>query len=182
MQPTCPRCERPLTGGKHTTGISWRCKNCRGESLNFSQFRRLIPELMANEIWFTAMENPAAPRRATRCPECLKDMAAVLIPFQGREIELAICRTCQRLWLDNQENMPHTLDTGQPGKKPPVIRMMGRGVQRTFLSRLKPRRRREGSEYLRRVEEDGATRSFRDMILHALNCLFRVIRLLISRF
>lgn len=139
LVPVCPRCHLLLKGGKHATGIAWRCEGCGGESLNFSQFRRLIPELQANEIWMTAMEHPVAPRRRARCPECRRDMAAVLVPFQGRHIELDICRTCQRLWMDHQEQRSYRLDLDDqgPGPQPPVIKMTGRGVARAMAERLR---------------------------------------------
>ena len=90
----------------------------------------MIPCLHANEIWMTAMEQPAALRWRTGCPECRRDMTAVLIPYEGREIELEICRSCQRLWLDNQEVMSTriSINAVEPGRKPPVIRMTGRGA------------------------------------------------------
>ena len=130
--PVCPRCQVPLDGVKHPLGIAWQCAACGGKSLNFSQFRRLIPELHANEIWMTAMEQPVAPRRRVRCPECRRDMTAVLIPFQGREIELDLCRRCQRLWMEHRKSQLGQLDHGEAGprRKPPVIRLTGRGVER----------------------------------------------------
>lgn len=85
------------------------------------------------------MEQPVAARRQTLCPECRKDMAAVLIPFQGKEIELDICRTCQRLWMDAQENQTYRLDLSETprGRKPPVIKMTGRGVERLVKEQAK---------------------------------------------
>jgi Zn-finger nucleic acid-binding protein len=100
----CPRCAIPLGGREHELGIAWRCGKCRGQSLNFSQFRRMVPEHGARDIWLEAMKHPSVPSRRTRCPECLAAMDAVLIPFRGRSIELEICLPCQRLWLDAQED------------------------------------------------------------------------------
>jgi len=109
----CPRCGIPLQGGDHELGIAWRCDSCRGQSLNFSQFRRLVPEHGARDIWLEALKNPAAPRQRTHCPECLAAMHAVLVPFRGSNIELDICPPCQRLWLDAREEI---LITGLPGE------------------------------------------------------------------
>ncbi len=149
LNPVCPRCHVDLWGGRHATGIAWRCRKCGGESLNFSQFRRLIPELHANEIWMTAMEQPVAPHRRACCPECRREMAAVLVPFHGREIELDICRSCQRLWMDSQENQTGRLNRGdtEPGGKPPVIRMTGRGIERLFGQQMQRMRSRAGQEW-----------------------------------
>lgn len=99
----CPRCEIPLRGSDHELGIAWRCGRCQGQSLNYSQFRRLVPEAGANDIWLEVATHPLRPRERTRCPECLADMDAVVIPLHGRSVELDICRPCQRLWLDRQE-------------------------------------------------------------------------------
>ena len=99
----CPRCEIALRGSDHELGIAWRCGRCQGQSLNFSQFRRLIPRHGADDIWQKVTANPLAPRRQTLCPECLARMDAVQIPLRGRPVELDICRPCQRLWLDRQE-------------------------------------------------------------------------------
>jgi len=99
----CPRCAVPLQGGDHELGIAWRCDSCRGQSLNFSQFRRLVPEEGARDIWLEAMKRPIAPPQRTCCPECRAAMHAVLIPFRGRNVELDICLPCQRLWMDAQE-------------------------------------------------------------------------------
>jgi Zn-finger nucleic acid-binding protein len=100
----CPRCGIPLQGGDHELGIAWRCRACGGQSLNFSQFRRLVPERGANEIWLEAAAKPGIPKSHTRCPECLAAMDAVQIPFRGGSVELDICRRCQRLWLDRHED------------------------------------------------------------------------------
>lgn len=131
LTPVCPRCDCNLSGKKHPTGIAWGCSSCGGQSLNFSQFRRMVPELHVNEIWLTAMEEPVPARHRTRCPECRRDMTAVLVPHHGNEVELDICRTCQRLWLENQQHKSERLDiTGDSpsGRKPPLIRLTGRGV------------------------------------------------------
>jgi Zn-finger nucleic acid-binding protein len=105
----CPRCGISLRGTDHDLGIAWRCGPCGGQSLNFSQFRRMVPEHGANDIWLHAATRPDAPRHRTPCPECLAEMDAVLIPFQGRQIELDICQRCQRLWLDFQEGQTLSL-------------------------------------------------------------------------
>ena len=96
----CPRCDIPLRGSDHALGIAWRCGACGGQSLNFSQFRRLVPEQGANDIWLQATVRPLAPRRPTACPECQAGMDAVHIPLRGTLLELDLCRLCQRLWLD----------------------------------------------------------------------------------
>jgi Zn-finger nucleic acid-binding protein len=121
MAMTCPRCSTPLKPDKHNTGIAWRCTGCGGQSLNFSQFRRIVPEAHANGIWETAMLEPRAPRLRSLCPECRRDMAAVLIPVQERELELEVCRGCQRLWLDRQERIAgHLTENAEPGPLPEV--------------------------------------------------------------
>jgi Zn-finger nucleic acid-binding protein len=119
MTMTCPRCSTALKPEKHTTGIAWRCAGCGGQSLNFSQFRRIVPEAHANGIWETAMLKPRAPSRRSLCPECQRDMAAVLIPMTERELELEVCRICQRLWLDRQERIAgHITENAEPGPLP----------------------------------------------------------------
>lgn len=121
MTMTCPRCSTALKPEKHATGIAWRCSGCGGQSLNFSQFRRIVPEAHANGIWETAMLNPRAPSRRSLCPECHRDMAAVLIPMNERELELEVCRGCQRLWLDRQERIAgHLTENAEPGPLPEV--------------------------------------------------------------
>jgi Zn-finger nucleic acid-binding protein len=98
----CPRCGNPLQGCGHSLGIAWRCRTCGGQSLNFSQFRRMVPRYGADAIWNTATARPVPPLRRTLCPECGCPMAAVCIPLNGRQVELDICQPCQRLWLDPQ--------------------------------------------------------------------------------
>ena len=132
----------------------------------------MIPCLHANEIWMTAMEQPAAPRWQTGCPECRRDMTAVLIPYQGREVELEICRGCQRLWLDNQEVMSNriSINDREAGRKPPIIRMTGRGA--AVIVREQARRIRDRINY----ESTGLTR------WHVLLILVLIVaRILISR-
>lgn len=99
----CPSCGIPLRGSDHAQGIAWRCRACGGQSLNFSQFRRMVPEHGANDIWNEAAARPRPARLRTKCPECLAGMDAVFIPFRGHWVELDICRPCQRLWLDRDE-------------------------------------------------------------------------------
>jgi hypothetical protein len=104
LTPTCPLCGCRLHPLRHLTGIAWRCSSCGGQSLNFSQFRRLIPEHNAREIWLDAMLHPDAPSHPLRCPECRRQMCAVFIPLREKQIELALCQACQRLWLEPQED------------------------------------------------------------------------------
>ena len=104
----CPRCGIPLRSAEHKLGIAWRCGVCMGQSLNFSQFRRMVPEKGANDVWLEAISRPVSPREATDCPECQGVMDAVLIPFRSRMVELDICRRCQRLWLDRQPSAGDT--------------------------------------------------------------------------
>lgn len=143
MSLICPRCAAPLSGARHATGIAWRCSGCGGQSLNFSQFRRMIPDRNASEIWMTAMENPSAPRTRTRCPECRSDMAAVIIPFENRDLELTVCRNCQRLWMDSQEHTARQLRSsdGEPAPTPPAIRMTGSAMERLLSEKLRRVRR-----------------------------------------
>lgn len=132
--PVCPRCAINLRGEKHATGIAWRCPACGGQSLNFSQFRRMIPGARVDDIWLTATAEPVISPHRGKCPECRRIMHAVLVPWQNREIELDLCRPCQRLWMDNAENPP-PLPIGAKGsasrsslssagslRKPPVVR------------------------------------------------------------
>ena len=96
----------------------------------------------------------------------------MLIPYQGREVELEICRGCQRLWLDNQEVMSTriSINDGEPGRKPPVIRMTGRGA--AVMVREQARRIRDRINY----ESTGLTR------WHVLLILVLIVaRILISR-
>ena len=132
---TCPRCALPLAAEPHETGVAWRCRKCSGQSLNFSQLRKLIPRLQANEIWLTVMENPVPPRWLGRCPECGTTLSAALIPFPAGEAELDVCLPCQRLWRDGQgrglrlpENAPGFARA--PGADLPVVRMEGRKHER----------------------------------------------------
>ncbi len=144
MTMTCPRCRTVLKAERHHTGIAWRCPGCGGQSLNFSQFRRVVPEPEANGIWEAATLHPRAPRRRALCPECLRDMAAVLIPVPQRELELDICRNCQRLWLDRQESIAgHLQEDAAAGPLPdawPVStgaqERMGREMARHVRRRL----------------------------------------------
>lgn len=123
--PVCPRCQINLQGVKHTTGIAWRCPSCGGQSLNFSQFRRMIPGARVDDIWLTATAEPVISPLRGKCPECRRIMHAVLVPWQDQEIELDLCRPCQRLWMDNPEN-PRLLlgatGVSRTPRKPPVVR------------------------------------------------------------
>jgi Zn-finger nucleic acid-binding protein len=125
----CPRCGLPLAACEHALGIAWRCGYCHGQSLNFSQFRRMVPEDGANNLWATARERPQTPGQRTRCPECRADMDAVFIPLHRRTAELDICRPCQRLWLDRQEDaQPDAADTltiAPPARERPRLSLSG---------------------------------------------------------
>lgn len=135
----CPRCGGGLAPGRHETGIAWRCFKCGGESLNFSQFRRMIPEEQVDLIWWTAKGKPVASPQGTACPECRRPMLAVLIPFREVELELDICQGCQRLWRDGpaaaRANPRLNIGCGAAAK-PPVLEMRPRPAR--------PRRRGEG--------------------------------------
>lgn len=125
----CPRCGGGLAPGKHDTGIAWRCPQCGGESLNFSQFRRMIPDEQVDVIWWTAKERPVAAPGGTACPECRRPMLAVLIPHQEEELELDICQGCQRLWRDGPRaaKASRRLDIGRGAPaKPPVLEVKPR--------------------------------------------------------
>lgn len=139
----CPRCPQVLKGQRHATGIAWRCLGCGGQSLNFSQFRRMVPAAQADGIWDTALRYPLAPRRRARCPECQRDMAAVHLPLEERELELSICRTCQRLWLDRQESIAAHLNEDQAaGPQPPAWKVTHRARDRMAGEMARSVRRR----------------------------------------
>ncbi len=147
MTMTCPRCGTALKADKHHTGIAWRCLACGGQSLNFSQFRRVIPEASANGIWETAMLEPRAPSRRSLCPECHRDMAAVLIPAKEREVEMEVCRSCQRVWLDRQEKIAgHLTENAEPGPLPDV-RPISSEAQVRMGEQLARRVRRRSSPF-----------------------------------
>lgn len=139
MQMLCPRCRTPLTSQPHAAGFAWRCARCGGQSLNFSQFRKLLPQLQANEIWLTVMENPVIPRGRAFCPECHAAMAAVLIPFESGGTELDVCPPCQRLWMDPPAKGAPQLEGGilTPGLREdlPVVKMEGRRQERRLSRR-----------------------------------------------
>ncbi|MES2709028.1 MAG: hypothetical protein V4726_20700 [Verrucomicrobiota bacterium] len=130
----CPRCRIPLNSRPHATGVAWGCGRCAGQSLNFSQFRKLLPQLQANEIWLTVMENPVVPQKRACCPECRTAMAAVLIPLESGGTQLDVCPPCQRLWMDPPARQARQLEEGllAPGLREelPVVKMEGRRQER----------------------------------------------------
>jgi Zn-finger nucleic acid-binding protein len=92
----------------------------------------VIPGARVDDIWLTATAEPVISPYRGKCPECRRVMHAVLVPWQNREIELDLCRPCQRLWMDNAENSA-PLSIGATGtasrlaafaslRKPPVVR------------------------------------------------------------
>ena len=133
---TCPRCGRQLLPSEHAQGIAWRCRGCGGQSLNFSQFRRMVPEHGANAIWESASVRPVPPRRRTLCPECHTGMGSVDLPVNGRAVELDICLPCQRLWLDRQEAMDHAAESASLVVAPPQER---RSALRSLLGTRRTR-------------------------------------------
>lgn len=153
----CPRCHTKLTGAKHETGIAWRCPGCGGQTLNFSQFRKLIPEPRANRIWETVMEKPARPRTKSLCPECGRDMAAVFLPAGEQTLELDICRTCQRLWLDSALRDAHKLPAEQETVPAPAPRPMTGEAQERLAVHLMRRKliSSEGYELIGRLTLGG---------------------------
>jgi Zn-finger nucleic acid-binding protein len=170
MTLTCPRCRSALKAEKHETGIAWRCAGCGGQSLNFSQFRRLVPGARANDIWESAMQEPRAPSRRSLCPECQRDMAAVLIPMPGREVELEVCRNCQRLWLDRQENIAgHLAEGAVPGPLPEA-----RSVSGTAQERM-------AEELARHVRNRDRIKELAQRLFVALALLYFVVRFLARR-
>jgi Zn-finger nucleic acid-binding protein len=172
MTMSCPRCRSALKAEKHDTGIAWRCKGCGGQSLNFSQFRKLVPEPKANGIWEEAMLHPLAPRRRTLCPECQRDMAAVLIPMKDRELELEVCRNCQRLWLDSQENIAGHLTAGAaPGPQPEAWTISASARERLAEALARGTRRRFSGE----------TSITTRLVLIALFILYGIVRLWLEK-
>jgi hypothetical protein len=121
---------------KHETGIAWRCAGCGGQTLNFSQFRRLVPEPRANRIWEQVMEKPSRPRMKSLCPECRRDMAAVFVPAGSHTLELDICRGCQRVWLDPAERPMDALPGEQDAVPMPLARPMTGAAQERLARHL----------------------------------------------
>ena len=94
------------------------------------------------------MLHPRAPRRRTLCPECQRDMAAVLIPMKDRELELEVCRNCQRLWLDSQEKLAGHLTTGAPpGPQPEAWTISASARERLAGHLARSTRRRFTGDY-----------------------------------
>ena len=148
----CPRCASSLKAQRHDTGLAWRCLKCGGQSLNFSQFRRMIPEAQANGIWETVMARPRAPRRKSLCPECYRDMAAVVIPLgPEQEVELDICRNCQRLWMDRQQRRAEILSDSAPPAPQPRPMPISRAARERMEQHLANEIRRSGPGALNRI-------------------------------
>ncbi len=131
---TCPECRCALNGLPHETGVSWKCPQCGGQSLNFSQFRRFIPDKHVNEIWVTAKEQPTKPAKPVACPECSREMHGVLVPFPSGDQELDICSPCQRLWMkraqpDSPLFISHSSERlEQPPKRVKLPRVSMKGI------------------------------------------------------
>ena len=165
----CPRCGGGLAPGKHDTGIAWRCLKCGGESLNFSQFRRMIPDEQVDVIWWTAKERPVAAPGGTACPECRRPMLAVLIPYREEELELDICQGCQRLWRDGPRaaKASRRLDIGRGAlAKPPVLELKPR--------RARPDRR--GESPMTGNAGDGGSASLITMLAGWARCFLNAFR------
>lgn len=121
----CPRCTIRLQARRHELGLSWRCTACGGQSLNYSQFRRMVPEAGANSLWLDGILRPALPSAPVPCPECRAPMRIVPVPWRGREVDLCLCPACQRLWLDPPERppsipAPKSGPIGPPGLPAPI--------------------------------------------------------------
>jgi Zn-finger nucleic acid-binding protein len=170
---TCPRCGRQLNGARHETGIAWRCEGCGGQTLNFSQFRRLIPEPQANSIWERVMEKPARPRVRSLCPECRRDMAAVYVPSGGRRLELDICRSCQRVWLDSQEMSAQQLEEARAAAPLLPARHMTGAAQQRLAEQLARR------ELLRPRVYEMSVRGF--ILILVLWVIFRLVMKVLSK-
>jgi hypothetical protein len=100
MHLECPRCRDRLLPTEEEAGMIWRCRQCRGISLNFSQFRKLVPAWHANRIWESAIAGPRLASPEVRCPECRRPMNAVDGRLPAGVLALKLCLVCQRLWMD----------------------------------------------------------------------------------
>lgn len=86
----------------------WHCRQCRGISLNFSQFRKLVPAWHANRIWESAIAGPRLASPEVRCPECRRPTNALDGRLPAGVLALKLCLVCQRLWME-------AADRGDPG-------------------------------------------------------------------
>ncbi len=183
---TCPRCGQLLSPVDHELGIAWRCLPCGGQSLNYSQFRRMVPEEGANDIWGTARDHPRVPTKRSRCPECLTGMSSVLVPLSGGMVELYICPPCQRLWLDR-------LDVGAQtaGALPPVEDSRARlqGIVKKLRGRppVSPEAKERCARGLAAVEREydkglKRARDKRRLVFAVLMILWVLVRLLLEKF
>jgi uncharacterized protein YbaR (Trm112 family) len=100
MDLECPRCRGGLAATEEAAGIVWRCGQCRGISMNFSQFRKLVPAWHANRIWEAALRDPRRAQPAVCCPECRRFMNALEARLPAGVLDLKLCLSCQRLWMD----------------------------------------------------------------------------------
>ena len=75
-------------------------------------------------------------------------LAAVLIPMRERELELEVCRNCQRLWLDSQENIAGHLSAGaKPGPQPEAWTISASARERLADQLARRTRRRFRGDY-----------------------------------
>jgi Zn-finger nucleic acid-binding protein len=103
----------------------------------------MVPESGASAIWDGAGSRPEMPRHGAKCPECHNEMRAVPIPFRGRHVELDVCRPCQRLWLDRQEDNAVLSVDPDPGPAQAIARRRSWFTRRGERARNNDERQRE---------------------------------------
>jgi hypothetical protein len=92
-KPLCPGCGQPLARVTDH-GVRYQCVACDGRMLGLRPFERLLEKGVGTRAWVVSGEGPPA----GPCPFCGHPMRGVPASAGGTD-GLAICRTCEEVWL-----------------------------------------------------------------------------------
>jgi membrane associated rhomboid family serine protease len=97
----CPHCHHALHTTKTLAGNVWDCPAGHGRFAMLRVLKGLVHDVPLSQAWKDAHWSDARP--GYRCPSCHQAMSAVRVQYAA--IEMEVCRHCQCIWLDREQQL-----------------------------------------------------------------------------
>lgn len=97
----CLNCGQATVAPNRPSIDNWSCNYCHSGFISFVMLSNLVPR----EFLDLVDRKGAKSEKQRPCPKCKRKMELIATHFNGKDLELDVCRRCRLLWFDSGELM-----------------------------------------------------------------------------